>query len=160
MHEVMNPTQAALTAVAPRRLDVSHPALPASTSSQTSVANMQIDMADPYPVYARLRRTGPVLRLNWPGVGPTWAGTRYRDALAGFKDSRFVRNEVNNGRPARRNPIRGLGLDLLALDPPDRTRLRKLVSKTFTPQMVQRFDRRVMQMAGQNLRRTKSRGEI
>jgi cytochrome P450 len=160
LHEVMNPTQAALTATAPRRSDVSPPALPASISSQTSVANIQIDMADPYPVYARLRRMGPALRLNWPGLGPTWVVTRYRDALTVFKDSRFVRNPVNSGRPARYNPIRGFGRDLLELDPPDHTRLRKLVSKAFTPQMVQRFDRRVTQLAGQILDHAKSRGEI
>jgi cytochrome P450 len=133
---------------------------PASTPSQTSVANMQIDMADPYPVYAQLRRMGPVLRLNWPGLGRTWAVTRYRDALTVFKDSRFVRNPVNSGQAARHNPIRGFGPDLLELDPPDHTRLRKLVSKAFTPQMVQRFDGRITQLAGQILDRAKSRGEI
>jgi cytochrome P450 len=121
---------------------------------------MQIDVANPYPVYAQLRRMGPVLRLNWPGLGPTWGVTRYRDALTVFKDSRFVKNPVNSGLPARHNPIRGFGPDLLELDPPDHTRVRKLVSKAFTPQMVQRFDRRITQLAGQILDRAKSRGEI
>src|SRR5262249_14687367 len=154
MHEVMkNPTQAALTAVASRRWDVSHPAWPASTSSQTSVANMEIDIADPYPVYAQLRRMGPVLRLNWPVLGRTWPAKRYRDALTVSKDSRFVRIPVNSGQAARHNPIRGFGPDLAELDPPDHTRLRKLVSKAFTPQMVQRFDRRITQLAGQILDR-------
>src|SRR5262249_16029370 len=147
----MNPTQAALTAVASRRWDVSHSAWPASTSSQTSVPNLEMDIADPYPTYARLRRMGPVLRLNCLGIGPPWLVTQYRDALTAFKDSRFVRNPVNCGRPARHSPRLGLGLDLLELDPPDHTRLRKLVSKAFTPQMVQRFDRRITQLADQIL---------
>src|SRR5262249_48815216 len=58
------------------------------------------------------------------------------------------------------SPIRGFGRDLLELDPPDHTRLRKLVSKAFSPPMVKPFDRRVTQLAGQILDRVKSRGEM
>src|SRR5262249_27737005 len=57
-------------------------------------------------------------------------------------------------------PRRGFGHDLIVLDPPDHTRLRKLVSKAFTPQMVQRLDQRITQLADQILDSAKSRGEI
>ncbi len=159
LHEVMNATQAALTAAAPRQLESLHSPWPRSASSEAAVTSIQIDKADPYPVYARLRRVGPVFRANWLGSA-CWVVPRYRDALTVFKDLRFVRNPVNCGRPARHSPIRGFGRDLLELDPPDHTRLRKLVSKAFTPQMVQRFDRRVTQLAGQILDHAKPRGEI
>jgi cytochrome P450 len=102
---------------------------------------------------------GPVLKSNLSGV-TTWLVPRYRDALTVFKDPRFVRNSINCGRPARQSPMRGFGPDLVELDPPDHTRLRRLVSKAFAPQMVQRLDRRVTRLAGQILDGVKSRGRI
>lgn len=127
--------------------------------------DMQIDKVNPYPTYAQLRGVGPVLRLNWRGLGSIWVVTRHREAVEVFKDRRFVRNYASlnpgaDGAAARRKFVRGFGLDMVESDPPDHTRLRRLVGKAFTPKMVQRFDERIAQLADQILDRARSRGEI
>ena len=125
----------------------------------------QFDRADPYPLYARLRSAAPVVGVVWPGLGPTRVVTRYREALALFKDPRFIRNvpapaAASGATPQRRNPVRGFGPDMLELDPPDHTRLRRLIGKAFTPRVVQRFEARIIQLADQILDRAMSRGGI
>lgn len=93
----------ALKAIIRRELSpgLFHPLSRALAAPERSVRKLQIDKADPYPVYAQLRSIGPVLKLNWTGLGPTWIVPRYKDGITVFKDSRFVRNPVNCGRPAR-----------------------------------------------------------
>ncbi|HMG42925.1 MAG TPA: cytochrome P450 [Acidimicrobiales bacterium] len=49
---------------------------------------------------------------------------------------------------------------MLNRDPPDHTRLRRLVSKAFTPRMVQRFRERVQQLVDESLDRAGARGEL
>jgi cytochrome P450 PksS len=120
---------------------------------------------DPYPFYAELRDRAPVHRLRWPVLGPMWLVVRHRDALTVFKDPRFVKNLASvapGAGPARprRKPLRGFGPDLVELDPPDHTRLRGLVSKAFTPRMVERLDGRIQQLADEALDRVRARGEM
>jgi len=43
-------------------------------------------LADPYPVYHRLRSVDPV---HWHGPFDAWVLTRYDDVLAGLHDPRF-----------------------------------------------------------------------
>jgi cytochrome P450 PksS len=132
---------------------------PASPAASEPV-DIQFDRANPYPIYARLRRIAPVLPLNWPELGPTWVVTRYRDGVELLKDPRFVKNPVNAGRRECTGGVRGFGRDLLELDPPDHTRLRALVGRAFTSQMVKRFEGRITQVAGQVLDRVERRGEM
>ena len=126
---------------------------------------IQFNKADPYPFYAQLRARGPVHQLDWASLGKNWMVTRHREALTVFKDPRFVKSmdsvEGSDGlvRPAQ-VVARGLGLGLLEADPPDHTRLRRLVSKAFTPAFVTRFRDRIEQLADQILDRAKARGGI
>ena len=97
---------------------------------------------DPYPQYAALRDGDPVHRTP---IGP-WLVTRYEDVsrlLRGGlsadrrkipRDSPLVRRreEIYSGRNIRR--LRSPSM--LDLDAPDHTRLRKLVSKAFTPRAI------------------------
>jgi cytochrome P450 len=103
------------------------------------LANDPAFMADSYSVYARWRQGGPVHRTSTPDGLQVWVVTRYSDVRAGLADPRLSLSK-NHARPGG---YRGFSLppaldaNLLNLDPPDHTRLRKLVAKAFTPARTQ-----------------------
>ena len=96
-------------------------------------------LADPYPFYHRLRAADPVHRHE-TGF---WLVTRYSDAVAMLRDPRFVRPPgpaaagdapVEGEQLSPREFLRAYGI--LWQNPPDHTRLRRLVNKAFTPGAV------------------------
>ena len=95
------------------------------------------DKADPYPLYESVRRRGLVRSR----LGP-WVTAGHATASAVLRDRRFSSSPVHQpgyAPPAYPpgDPRAGLaGGDLLTLDPPDHTRLRRLVSGAFTPGAV------------------------
>jgi cytochrome P450/4-hydroxybenzoate polyprenyltransferase len=156
----------ALKAIIPRQLFPSLFQYPsgALAAAESSVRKPQIDKADPYPVYAQLRGMGPVLKLDWAGIGPTWVVLRYREAISVLTDSRFLRNAdlsaasgAQNLQPDR---VGGLRTHPVELESPHDPRLGQLVGKAFTPRILQRLTGRIEQIASQILHRGKSRGEI
>jgi cytochrome P450 len=97
-------------------------------------------IADPYPAYARLRESGGLRRVDLRGGLYGWLVTRYDDARAALADPRLSKDprnappdwqEAGRGRPLEDRS--GLGTHLLTTDPPEHTRLRRLVSRYFTP---------------------------
>ena len=120
---------------------------------------------DPYPHWQLLREQAPVHRT---AIG-FWVLTRYDDVL------RFVRDpalsvEDRNARPGPLEEIsrQVLGDDytergqraMLNLDAPDHTRLRKLVSKAFTPRVIERLRPRIQQLVDEALDRVEPHGEM
>jgi len=100
-------------------------------------------IANPYPVYQRLREEDPV---HWDDELQTWVLTRYEDIEAALRDPRLSSNRVDTVRnvdspevpEATRQALRAtLSLWMLFLDPPDHTRLRNLANKVFTPRVVE-----------------------
>ena len=90
--------------------------------------------ADPYPVYARLRDEAPVYRNDELDF---WALSRHQDVTAAFRDAATFSNA--NGvslEPSAWGPDAQRTMSFLALDPPRHTRMRALVSKSFTPRRV------------------------
>jgi cytochrome P450 len=111
---------------------------------------------DPYPVYRRLREVSPVHQIG-PG---TWAFSRYADCAALLRDPRAssdARNSAEYQALMRDKDGAGAqGFDLegrsfLFLDPPDHTRLRGLVSKAFTPRVVEQLRPRIQQIVDELL---------
>jgi cytochrome P450 len=103
-------------------------------------------VADPYPHYARLRDEAPVC---WIPEQRLWMVTRYDDVAAVLHDpTTFSSAEgmgalMSGGVGRKRVDARGMfGLDLsqmrvlIATDPPDHTRLRRLLSRAFTPKAI------------------------
>ncbi|EYT82342.1 cytochrome P450 [Streptomyces sp. Tu 6176] len=91
---------------------------------------------DPYPVYARLRERGPVHRIRMPeGGAEAWLVVGYEAGRAALADPRLSKNWAN-ASPAL--PLRSAssGPHMLGMDPPDHTRLRRLVAREFTPRRV------------------------
>ena len=110
--------------------------------------------ADPYPTYARLRSTDPIHRTALPDGRGVWLITRYEDVFAVLKDGRFVkdwRKAMTPEQLAQIPPIpdvlKPLSSNMLDTDPPDHERLRALVSKAFTPRLIERMRGRVQAIA-------------
>ena len=100
-------------------------------------------IANPYPVYQRLREEDPV---HWDDELQTWVLTRYEDIESALRDPRLSSDRVdtlrNVGSPEVPEGIRQslkatLSMWMLFLDPPDHTRLRNLANKVFTPRVVE-----------------------
>ncbi|MEU9358469.1 cytochrome P450 [Streptomyces sp. NPDC048301] len=110
---------------------------------------------DPYPAYAWLREHSPVHRTVLPSGVEAWLVTRYADARQALADSRLSKNPAHHAAGAQgksRTGIPGersanLMTHLLNIDPPDHTRLRRLVSKAFTPRRIAEFAPRVQELA-------------
>ncbi|CAM5520070.1 cytochrome P450 family protein [Streptomyces abikoensis] len=110
--------------------------------------------SDPYPAYAWLREHAPVHRTALPSGVEAWLVTRYADARQALADQRLSKNPVHHsesahgkgkvGIPGERSA--NLMTHLLNIDPPDHTRLRRLVSKAFTPRRVAEFAPRVQEL--------------
>src|SRR6266567_398321 len=95
---------------------------------------------DPYPLYRKLRELDPIHR----SPAGAWILTRHTDATAVLRDPRFSSNPSHlGGERPQVGPRRVDTKVLLFLDPPDHTRLRSLVSKAFTPNVVRRLRPRI-----------------
>lgn len=87
---------------------------------------------DPYPVYAALRAKGPVHRVLVPDSGECWLVVTRDAARAALTDPR-LRNDIRHSSSWRTDGGYALGRNMLQSDPPDHTRLRRLVTEHFTP---------------------------
>jgi len=122
---------------------------------------------DPISFYARLREQGSLIRLtNFPGTGDGWVVTAYDDALAVLKDPRFIKDRQKVSPPedeqssSQVNRLFSLRRDMLITDPPDHTRLRHLVSKAFTPRVIEQLRPRIQQITDELLDRVEHQGQM
>ncbi|MFI5254675.1 MAG: cytochrome P450 [Candidatus Limnocylindrales bacterium] len=110
-------------------------------------------IADPYPALARLRREQPVLydeRTNqWLVAGHADINALLRDRRLG-RSYLHVASHAEWGRPdppAWQAPFWDLlSHEMIDLEPPDHTRLRRLVSTAFTPRTVENLRPRIGQV--------------
>ena len=119
---------------------------------------------DPYPHYAEMRSAEPVHHSSL-GV---WALFRHDDVTRLLREAGLSADD----RRSHETPLTQLRDETLGdrgeqgqhaminRDPPDHTRLRRLVSKAFTPRMVQRFRERVQQLVDSSLDRAAADGEM
>jgi cytochrome P450 len=121
---------------------------------------------DPYPQYATMREQAPVYQHPFG----FWLLTRYEDVswllrapglsvedgnVAADSLLRQLREEVyGDGAPG------GGALSMLDRDPPDHTRLRKLVSKAFTPRAIQALQPRITGLVDDLLDRIAAQGTV
>ena len=103
-----------------------------------TTAAMDALLADPHALYARLRASGPAHELTLPDGSPVWLLTRYEDVRAALADPRLSLDKRNSagGWAGFSLPPR-LDANLLNMDAPDHTRIRRLVAPAFTPRRVE-----------------------
>ena len=107
-------------------------------------------VADPYPAYAELRELTPV---RYDEATDHWLVARYDDVNALLRDRRLGRTYLHQAThaemghpdpPAWHAPFWDLiNAGILDMEPPDHTRVRRLVSKAFTPRFVEGLRQRV-----------------
>jgi cytochrome P450 len=125
--------------------------------------------ADPYPFYERLRTVEPVHASPLGFV----VLTRYDDVARALRGNEFSR-DVEANAAANQDPVRQMrrerlrqrreegtaAKNILGLDPPDHTRLRRLVSLAFTPSAIERLRPRVVALVDGILDRAAERGSM
>ena len=116
---------------------------------------------NPHPFYDRLRTEEPVHRTPLGFV----VLTRYEDVVNTLRNNDFSRDiEVNANLPE--SPTRKFRREnersksMLNLDPPDHTRLRRLVSKSFTPSAIEKLRPRIQQLVDDALANAKKTGHL
>lgn len=122
-------------------------------------------LADPYPLFHRLRREDPV---HWCEPMSGWLITRHDDVMAGFRDPRLSSDRISLNMNAMPEPLRTqmcpLGNHvsnwLGFTDPPKHTRMRGLIMKVFTPRLAEQMGPRVEAIVTGLLDRALPKGEL
>jgi len=109
------------------------------------------DGLDPVPELARAREQEPVSKLEFPGGGTAWLVTRYDDVRAVLSDTDRFSNDFGNVSAASdqegETDPGGLGFR----DPPEHTRLRKLLTPEFTVRRLRRLTPRIEAIVAEHL---------
>ncbi|MDQ2877458.1 MAG: cytochrome P450 [Pseudomonadota bacterium] len=118
--------------------------------------------ADPFPFYRRLREEAPVM---WDPFMHTWVVTRYDDVMTVLH--RFSADRTPDARKMEALGLPSLGpvadvmaRQMLFLDAPAHTRLRKLCMSAFTPRRVDAMEATVTAIANQLIDGCAPRGEM
>jgi cytochrome P450 len=90
----------------------------------------------PDPLLHELRRQ-PIVRITAPYGGECWLVTRHEDVKAVQTDARFSREAIIGKDVARTSAFPLQGNSIIGMDPPDHTRIRRLVSAAFTARRVE-----------------------
>ncbi|MGQ0718259.1 MAG: cytochrome P450 family protein [Pseudonocardiales bacterium] len=105
--------------------------------------------------YADFAATGPVHRIVLPTGEPAWLITGYDEARTALHDPRLVKSEAtmaNIGRDLLPPPVfAAISHHMLNNNPPDHTRLRRLVTAAFTRRRVEQLAPRIQQITDELL---------
>ncbi|ONI85720.1 cytochrome [Saccharothrix sp. ALI-22-I] len=108
----------------------------------------ELDNLELHPGYLELQRDEPVARVRLPYGGDAWLATRYEDVKTVLADPRFSRAAVMEpGADVPRTlPTMPTETNILSMDPPDHTRLRRLVAKAFTARRTEQLRERAQEI--------------
>ncbi|HUC59980.1 MAG TPA: cytochrome P450 [Streptosporangiaceae bacterium] len=104
-------------------------------------------ITDPYPLYARMRQASPFTELD----GKLVVVGRYEDCSRILRDPRSSSQRDRSAMAPGETERRGRARSFLSLDPPDHTRLRRLVAKAFTARTVARLAPRITELTSELL---------
>lgn len=115
-------------------------------------SRLQGGSEDPYPIYAEMRRRGPVV----PTRLGNWASTSHTVCSQVLRSRAFGVHEESAPRPRTQD----FDLSLLDRDPPDHTRLRRLATPAFSPRRMRDYEPMIESMMHGLLDRALDRPEI
>ncbi|MRH88324.1 cytochrome P450 [Nocardia sp. SYP-A9097] len=123
---------------------------------------------DPHAHYRRWRERGPVRPVRFPDGVIRWVIVGYAEGRAALADPRLQKDiakvdalvSAKRGTPPTDPRQLALLTHMLNLDPPDHTRLRKLVGKAFTAHRVARLRPRIEEIAAGLLDALADRDEV
>jgi len=113
---------------------------------------------DLHPRYAELCREEPVSRVRMPFGGEAWLLTGYAETRQFLADPRFSSLEATKPDTARVTPLPLRPGNLLTMDPPDHTRIRRVVAKAFTMRRVELLRDRIRDVVDEQLDLLVARG--
>ncbi|MFD5586084.1 cytochrome P450 [Streptomyces sp. NPDC127063] len=102
---------------------------------------------DPPAEWRELRESCPVARADLPTGDRAWLVTRYEDVRAVLNDPRLSRAATTRPDAPRLGPARPEPDSIMAMDPPDHTRLRRLLAPAFTGRQAERLRPRIARTA-------------
>jgi cytochrome P450 len=113
--------------------------------------------ANPHPVYAQLREESSVHRITMPNGSSAWLVTRYADVRQVLMDPRIVKGGATPDVGTYANGVVPedvlvmTNTSMISADPPDHTRLRRLVSAAFTARRIERLRPRIQKITDELL---------
>ncbi|MGH6654946.1 MAG: cytochrome P450 [Actinocrinis sp.] len=129
----------------------------------TEVATCPYPFSDPDrlnldPAYGRLRDTPGLIRVQPPHGRWAWLATRYEDVKTVLGDPRFSRARAVGPDEPRQMAFGQRPDTLVAMDPPEHTRLRRVVAKAFTMRGIDRLRPWIQQLVDGLLDEVERRG--
>lgn len=117
---------------------------------------------DPHPYFHELRSKDPV---HWNTIWKGWIITKYEDVVALAQDPRISANRLNEKvvakMPEEGRKVAELMLNWIVLmDPPDHTRVRKVLQKAFTPRSIMKMQEYAEEVVNEALDALEGRREI
>ena len=124
-------------------------------------------IANPYRAYGYLRAAAPVLWFDKFRNG-AWLVSRYADVVTGLHDTRLSSQRSHTLTAALPREVQSefetfneiFSRWMLFLDPPEHSRIRKLLNKEFTPHMIQRMRPRIERVVNSLLDDVTGKSEI
>ena len=106
------------------------------------------DIDDPFPLFAQVRELGAVHPVTLADGHDAWLVVRFEEAMAALNDPRLSKDmhaALASGSEVVAEGLPGpeFARHMLTVDPPDHTRLRRLVSAAFSPRRVEALRPRV-----------------
>ena len=121
------------------------------------------NLRDPHPLFLKMRKERPI---HWSSRYRAWIVTRHSDVLRGLRDPGLSSDRIGSlldsapPESASRKALELLSDWMVFKDPPVHTRLRKLISKSFTSRAVSHIQERIEEIVSELLDRCEERGRF
>lgn len=137
-----------------------------------TLSYVNLDLSSPefkknaHEIYKQLRENDPLHEIKMPDGQRAWLTTRYDDAVQTLKDNeRFTKNlrSLSPEEYAAIMPEKEMDLisrQMLSTDPPDHTRLRSIVSKAFSPQMIEEMNDEIQRITDDLIDKIQEKGSL